>query len=114
MSIYSWLFGRKDAAGEAWNFVGIVEAQCNMRQEDGREVACHSYINLYETGNGLRRYEVIGDLNAYSSPASRYAHAQVRGWDAGGPLPPLIWDHEEEEQHQADLIVFPGGKDGAA
>jgi hypothetical protein len=113
--MFDWFRKQKTIeCSEPWLFVGTVEARCTFTQEDGSELDCRNYINLYETRSGARRYEVFGDLVRFTSPAARFAEAQVAGWIDGGPTPPLAWTAEESEHRQADLIVFPGGKDGAA
>lgn len=97
-------------------FVGMVEAETCVLDNDGRKVpgsTRQGYWVLTEMTNGRkRRAKSVGD--AGQSPYAVQRRAQVSAWLAGGPLPPLSGDAmSAPSSPPAKLIVFPGGKPAA-
>lgn len=108
-----WLDALK--ARYVWRFVGTVEGVTRIVRDDG---SCkpggdnRCYWNLYERGDGSRKFTRIGDN--LGSPASNYKEAQVRAWVKGGPMPSFEITGTKPpatpKKDKAKLISFPGGK----
>lgn len=93
-----------------WAWVGTVEGQC-VWDRDGTKTADHVYWNLYQRGDGKRRFEVIGNPDFGTSSHVKQMRAAVRAWKMGGPYPPLHKSPTAPRQ-PTKLISFPGGKAG--
>jgi hypothetical protein len=105
-----WLTALK--ARFTWRWVGTVEGPTHLVDETGKRTLGGNrtcYWNLYERGDGRRRYHRIG--TNYSSQNALVRESQVKAWVYGGPLPPLGSSPLPMLQHKAELVVFPGGKD---
>lgn len=101
-----------------WSFVGTVTGVTRYVKEDGTDKAggvnC-CYWNLYQRGDGKRKFSLIG--RNLGSALSNQREAQVEAWKRGGPVPPLNESAQSASpspKPKAKLISFPGGKDGAA
>lgn len=98
-----------------WSWAGTVEGKCVLTDDDGRAKKGgnrSSYWNLYVRGDGKRRASLIA--NSYcDSHAARVTRAEVRAWENGGPLPDL-YKSPSPPRPKPSLVVFPGGRDGAA
>lgn len=97
-----------------WTWVGTVEGVCHLVDEKGARtpggnISC--YWNLFERGDGKRRFSVIGRVP--SSQAAKVSQAGVEAWRLGAPMPAL-YRSPTPEKPKPQLIAFPGGKDGAA
>lgn len=94
-----------------WRWVGSVEGICFLNTEEGR-VYYNRYWNLYERGDGKRRFDVFGENSHFDSANVEKMRSQVAAWVNGGPLPPLRGCdlNTTPPKRKADLIVFPGGK----
>lgn len=108
-----WLAALKDRY--TWRWVGTVEGPTFLVDEDGKRRPGGNrvcYWNLYERGDGLRRFKRIG--TNYGSPCALYRETQVKAWEYGGPLPPLgSTPLPALPKPKADLVIFPGGKDAS-
>ena len=108
----NWLERRKER--RRWSYVGQVEARCTLVDRDGKPVPGgkdRTFWVLSERGDGRRRAKRIGP-RLHSAHATSQ-EADVEAWLVGGPLPDLCAGPGEPNK-PAELIVFPGGKDGAA
>lgn len=119
----AWLEARR--ALKRWTFVGTVEGAVISVEEDGTKVPGgnqSTYWNLYERGDGVRKYDTISPDTAkssfsyrHTSQAKRLAEASVQAWTHGGPLPVLYQNpfSGQPARKPAKLLLFQGGKDGA-
>lgn len=102
-----------------WRWIGTVEGVTRMVDDQGAELKGgsykNSYWNLYERGDGKRRYAEIGEIfRYYASQGCRETKAKIDAWAHGGTLPPLHDSPEPEKpKPEGKLIVFRGGKDSA-
>lgn len=97
-----------------WTWVGTVEGLCQWTDR-GKPVGSWDVViwNLYERGDGKRRVQVTGDPKWSDSPHVLRRQAAVKAWVRGGPIPQLK-ETPQPTKPKADLVVFPGGKNGAA
>jgi hypothetical protein len=92
-----------------WTWVGTVLGETNVKRGDSL-IQRNTYWNLYERGDGKRKYVEVGDTRRYfESSLCAFVHGQVQVWKAGGPMPALL-KSPEVPKNSVKLIVFNGGR----
>lgn len=102
-----------------WHYVASVKTQTNYVNAEGVTTSTFTgYFILRERGDGKRRFEFTGSKHSRESPYGRYIEVQVMAWRLGGPIPIqselAAPASNPAKKINAKLIVFPGGKGGAA
>lgn len=114
----------KKAEPPKWEYAGCVTATTTLVDNDGNATpggTCRGDYLLEERQDGKRRFKLVGYPG--SSAAANYRLACVEAWVRGANLPDHLLDDIDPPKYQkpkpvqkqkAELIVFPGGKNGPA